>query len=297
MFGNKKHVDRRIDAKASLQFLGEISRSLYLAQQLSNPGKKLVVKVVPLHTDNQQFWRQVENKLRVICSAPVYYLKPEAYDIRDASVYLCTPVQHLSLQSLLWIHQKESRSLSREFVRQFIVRVFDGLARLKPSDVVPENMKPSNLFLEERPQEERNWLWAEAGLPSENHNQHYLKVSLAANKSIQLDPLEMEFYAIGVMLLEMLTLEPAQEIDRVLRSRGTWGQIKHFREAEDYYGQRVVNIIHMFVNPPKDGSLRQAVQEYKQLVEEEDEAPNYEAYYFTAERLEGYLKDNLLKKI
>ena len=106
-------------------------------------------------------------------SASVYYLKPEVYDYRDGKLYYCTPLQHLSLQSLLWIHRKEGRQVSKEFVRQFAVRMYEGLTRLKSSDIVPGNMKPSNLFLEEREErqgyggggwqsgrDERNWLWA-----------------------------------------------------------------------------------------------------------------------------------------
>ena len=50
--------------------------------------------------------------------------------------------------------------------------MYEGLTRLKQTDIVPGNMKPSNLFLEEREEkegqyggwqsgrEEKNWLWA-----------------------------------------------------------------------------------------------------------------------------------------
>ena len=87
--------------------------------------------------------------MKRISTAPVHYLKPEAYDFREGKLYYCTQLQHLSLQSLIWIHRKEGRPIDKELVRQFTVRTYEGLARLKQSDIFPGNMKPSNLFLEE----------------------------------------------------------------------------------------------------------------------------------------------------
>ena len=39
------------------------------------------------------------------------------------------------------------------------------------------------------------------------------------------------------------------------------------------------------------------VQDYKKLVEKEEVGPNYERYYFTFERLERYLKKEMLKSV
>ena len=147
MYAAKKHVDRKIDVKSALQIQGSIGHNLYLAHLLTSPARQLVVKVIPLHTDNPQAFMQQEAVLRKVCAGSIYYLKPESYDFKDSSLYLITPVQHLSLQSLLWIHRREAKTVSREFVRQFAARMFDGLARLKPSDIFPQNLKPSNLFL------------------------------------------------------------------------------------------------------------------------------------------------------
>ena len=230
MYSGKKHVDRKIDVKQSLKFIGKIGQNLYLAHVLAHPDKKLIVKEIPLphHSDLSQLMMQQEAVLRKVSASPIYYLKPEYYDLKGSSVYLCTPVQHMSLQSLLWIHRKEKRTISKETVRQFAVREFEGLARLKQSDVFPQNLKPSNLFMEQRGQE-LNWTWGEAGVHTNNYNQHYVKA--IANKSTKFDPLEGELYALGVMLLEMITLQPVQDIDSVLRSKGDWKRINNYEDA------------------------------------------------------------------
>ena len=90
-------------------------------------------------------------------TASMYYLKPEAYDYRQGKLYFCTSLQHLSLQSLIWIHKKEGRQVSKEFVRQFAVGMYDRFSKFKSSDILPGNMKPSNLFLEERQQKENQF--------------------------------------------------------------------------------------------------------------------------------------------
>jgi hypothetical protein len=52
------------------------------------------------------------------------------------------------------------------------------------------------------------------------------------------------------------------------------------------------------IQPPKDSSLNKAIQEYKESQEEEEsEDPNYEAYSFSEDRLEGFARDQLIKKI
>lgn len=134
-------------------------------------------------------------------------------------------------------------------------------------------------------------------MPTSNYNQCYAKGNLQTNKSLKMDPLEMEFYSLGVMLLEMLTLQSVQHIDEVLRSRGNWDNITNFRDAADFYGPSLVAIIHFLIDPPKDNSLTRAVQDYKQLVEENDDEPDYAKYYYTADRLQRYLKEELVKDI
>jgi len=67
----------------------------------------------------------------------------------------------------------------------------------------------------------------------------------------------------------MITLQPIQEIDKVIRSGRNWDDIINFREAADYYGKTLVSIIHYFIEPPKDNSLNKAIQDYKQFTEDD----------------------------
>jgi len=55
--------------------------------------------------------------------------------------------------------------------------------------------------MEERGPNEINWMWGEAGLHTNNYNQYYVKVNLTANKSLKFDPLESEFYTLGIIIL------------------------------------------------------------------------------------------------
>lgn len=61
MYGARKQVDRKIDIKQSLNFIGLIAPNLYLAQPNNQPDKKVIVKVIPLphHADiNQMLYQQ-----------------------------------------------------------------------------------------------------------------------------------------------------------------------------------------------------------------------------------------------
>lgn len=123
-------------------------------------------------------------------------------------------------------------------MRQFTVKMYEGLARLKSTDIFPNNLKPTNIFLEYR-EEERDWVWGEAGLHTNRRNQFYSKMNLQAlakNNSVKIELLEMEFYALGVILLEMITLESVDRIDKLLRKREDMYTLESYGEAETYYG-------------------------------------------------------------
>ena len=75
-------------------------------------------------------------------------------------------------------------------MRDFAVRTFEGLARMKSTDIFPQNLKPSNIFMEARG-DERNWIWGEAGLHTLHRSQYYSKLNLqtlAKNASVKVDP-------------------------------------------------------------------------------------------------------------
>lgn len=76
MYAAKKHVDRRLDVQRSLQFLGSIGPSIYLAHYIQQPERKVVVKVIPFHTDNPQVMAGQEAVLRKVFAGSIYYLKP-----------------------------------------------------------------------------------------------------------------------------------------------------------------------------------------------------------------------------
>lgn len=266
---SKKTPDRRIDLKSGSEFKGALNadRSVYLAELKEGKGgsrRRVVIKSIPLFSEAAQVQAAQEAVIRKMCSSSLYYLKPEGYDFRDGSLFLCTKVQSISLQTLLWVHRREGKTISREAVRQFIIKMFDGLARLKASDLFPGNLKPSNLFWEQK-EGETAWMWSEAGLQSVRRSQLYSKIPLqpAKNANLKVDPHELEFYALAVMVLEMITLQSPQDIDKVLRRRAELATLPNYSDAEDYYGKRVTNIVGLLLEPPKDSSLNRAIQEYK----------------------------------
>jgi hypothetical protein len=65
------------------------------------------------------------------------------------------------------------------------------------------------------------------------------------------------------MLLEMITFQSPQAIDKSIRSTSSINNINNFADAEDYYGARLIQIIRLLIQPPKDNSLNKAIQEYK----------------------------------
>ena len=115
--------------------------------------------------------------------------------------------------------------------------------------------------------------------------------------NFKMDPLELDFYSLAIILLEMITLQPAQKIDKVIRARKDWSEINNFREASEYYGKALIGIIQQFLEPPKDAALTKSIQELKQYVEEEDQEPDYSAYYLTDERVEEFFKNEVIAKI
>lgn len=66
------------------------------------------------------------------------------------------------------------------------------------------------------------------------------------------------------MLIEMMTLQPAQEIDKVVRNKRNIAEIQNFNEASGHYGPALVSIIQLLLNPPSDNSLNKAINDYKQ---------------------------------
>jgi len=68
----------------------------------------------------------------------------------------------------------------------------------------------------------------------------------------------------------MITLQPIQDIDKVVRNKSNWENIKNYTEASEYYGRQLTTIIKYLIDPPKDNSLYNAVQQYKNFVEEEE---------------------------
>lgn len=127
----KKNADKRIDIKSltMINFLNN-ERSVYLAES-SAGGKKYVVKTIPIMGDSPQFQSSQEAVIKKTFSSSIYYFKPDCYDFKDNFLHLCSRVQPLSLQSLIWIHKRESKLFSTMFIRDFTVRLFEGIARLK----------------------------------------------------------------------------------------------------------------------------------------------------------------------
>lgn len=142
---NKRAADRRIDIR-TYPYIGYITPTLFLAQHPQQADKKVTVKIINLHTNEPQVAAGQEAILKKVFGSSLYYLKPEAYDFQDKNLYLVSSVHPLSLQSMIWIHKREKRAISRSTVKNFTMRIFEGLARLKASDIFPRNLKPSNLF-------------------------------------------------------------------------------------------------------------------------------------------------------
>ena len=143
------------------------------------------------------------------------------------------------MQSIIAIHRREEKSFSKETMRQFTVRMYEGLARIKFKELFPQNVKPSNIFMEVREGEERSWVWSEAGLHTNRRSQAYYKhnfQNLAKNASIKMDPIEIEFYSLAIILIEMATLQPSEHIDKLLREGRSLNQLKNFSDAMGWYG-------------------------------------------------------------
>jgi len=73
----------------------------------------------------------------------------------------------------------------------------------------------------------------------------------------------MEFYSLGIMLVEMMTLQSAQDINNVLRNGGKIYEVKNYNNAVEYYGQTLNNIVMFLLDPPKSNDLNAAIQSYK----------------------------------
>lgn len=106
----------------------------------------------------------------------------------------------------------------------------------------------------------------------------------------------------------MITLEPVEKLDRILRKREDLYSLESYEEAEKYYGRDVTTIIKHLLNPPKDSSLNKIMQDYKEgdrrenekgskVRREIEEEPDYAAYWLTQERLETYLEEQLLNRV
>ncbi len=58
----------------------------------------------------------------------------------------------------------------------------------------------------------------------------------------------------------MITFQSPQAIDKCIRSSGAINNINNFSDAEDYYGKRLIQIIKLLIQPPKDNTLNKAIQ-------------------------------------
>ena len=58
----------------------------------------------------------------------------------------------------------------------------------------------------------------------------------------------------------MITFQSPQAIDKSIRSSGAINNISNFSDAEDYYGVRLIKIIKLIIQPPKDNTLNKAIQ-------------------------------------
>ena len=85
----------------------------------------------------------------------------------------------------------------------------------------------------------------------------------------------------GIILLELITLRPVQEIDEVVRAGKDWREIENYQDNADYYGPSIIDIVRSLIKEPKNTNLYYMVQDYKKLVQNEESSPNYERYYFT----------------
>ena len=99
---HRRNYDRKIDISRDLNFYGLINTALYFAEAKQQPERKFIVKEIMMQMDPME----VDRVMKKMGSASMHYLKPEVYDYRDGKLYFCTHLQHLSLQSLMWIHKK-----------------------------------------------------------------------------------------------------------------------------------------------------------------------------------------------
>lgn len=123
----KKNADKRIDIK-SLTLLNYLNcdRSVYLAEGKGSGDqkKRYIVKIIPIPSEAAQFQSSQDAVIRKTFTSSIYYFKPEFYDFKDNYLHLAMRVQPLSLQTLIWIHKKESRLFPTIFIRDFTVRLF-----------------------------------------------------------------------------------------------------------------------------------------------------------------------------
>lgn len=107
----------------------------------------MIIKKIKLFKDSQLN----EQELKKVFSSPIYYIKPEYYFFKDNEIYIFTKVQPFSLQTIIWAHTKESKAISSAFVFNFLIKMFEAIARIKlrSNDIFHQNLKPSNIFYEE----------------------------------------------------------------------------------------------------------------------------------------------------
>ena len=74
--------------------------------------------------------------------------KPECYGFYDNSLFLCTQVHPLSLETIIQHHKRIGSSIHATIIYSFGWKLYDIINKIKNSgsDLFHRNLKPSNIF-------------------------------------------------------------------------------------------------------------------------------------------------------
>jgi hypothetical protein len=157
----------------------------------------------------------------------------------------------ISLQKILTVYREKSAFLSKRFIEGFLQGLFNMVWKLNEQRFHHGNIKPSNIFYKEG-----GWQVSECGLPSCRINRYYAKgfgVTFDKQKSLQYCVaadqlaglgLERDIYSLGVIALEMMSMQRINTIYEQLPGNEKNSDLRHtYDGCAKRYGAEAVDFV------------------------------------------------------
>lgn len=180
------------------------------------------------------------------------------------------PRMPISLQKILTVYREKSAFLSRRFVEGFLQGLYNMVWKLNEQRMYHGNLKPSNIFYKEG-----GWQVSECGLLSCRINKYYAKgfePTFDRQKSIQyclaVDQmselgLTRDLYSLGVIALEMMSMQRISTIYEELPGRENKAQLRHTLDGcAKRYGAETAEFVKSLIETSPNNS-REAYKRFK----------------------------------